>query len=60
MHDAKYRSRAAYISYFQLPPEKRVGTCYYLRGVEKKRRQAGMTDEDIGIAAQIFFWGWVL
>lgn len=57
MHDAKDQSRAAYISYFKTPPEKRPGTCYYLRGVEKKQRQAGMTDEDIGIAAQMFFWG---
>lgn len=57
MHDAKGRSKTAYISYFQLPPEKRPGTCYYLRGVEEKQRQTGMTDEDIGIAAQMFFWG---
>ena len=57
MHDAKDSARAAYVSYFQLPQEKRPGTCHYLRGVEEKQRQSGMTDEDIGIAAQMFFWG---
>ncbi len=57
MYEAKDQSRAAYISYFQLPTGKRPPTCHYLRGVEEKRRQAGMTDEDIGIAAQMFFGG---
>ena len=57
MHNAIDRSRVAYVNYFQLPSEKRPGTCHYLRGVEEKQRQAGMTDEDIGIAAQMFFWG---
>ena len=57
MHDAKDKSRDAYIRYFQLPAEKRPGTCHYLRCVEEKQRQVGMTDEDIGVAAQMFFWG---
>lgn len=55
MHNAKDSSRKAYIRYFQLPPEKRSGACHYIRSVEAKQRQAGMTDKDIGIAAQMFF-----
>ena len=57
MHCAKDKGREAFIRYFQVPPEKRPGTCYYLRTVEAKQRQAGMNDRDIGIAAQMFFWG---
>ena len=57
MHDAKDSARAAYVSYFRLPQEKRPGTCYYLRAVEERQRKSGMTDEDIGIAALMFFWG---
>ena len=57
MHTAKDNSRQAYIRYFQLPAEKRLGACHYLRTVEAKQRKAGMTDWDIGVAAQMFFWG---
>ncbi|KAG7009648.1 hypothetical protein G7Y79_00002g007630 [Physcia stellaris] len=57
MHAAKDESRKAYIRFFELPSEKRSGACHYIRSVEAKQRQAGMTDRDIGIAAQMFFWG---
>ena len=60
MHTAKDKSRLAYVRYFQLPLEQRQGICYYLRTVEAKQRRAGMSDRDIGIAAQMFFWGSVL
>ena len=60
MHTAKDNARQAYIRYFQLPQEKRSQACHYLRTVEAKQRQAGMSDNDIGIAAQMFFWGSVL
>ena len=59
MHSAKDKSREAFIRYFRLPAEKRPGTCYYLRTVEAKQRQAGINNRDIGIAAQMFFWGLV-
>ena len=59
MHAAKDSSRKAYVRYFQLPSEKRAGACHYIRTVEAKQRQAGMNDRDIGIAAQMFFWGLV-
>ena len=52
MHIAKDKGRGAFIRYFQLPAEKRPGTCYYLRTVEAKQRQAGMNGRDFGIAAQ--------
>ena len=57
MHAAKDQSRKTYIRFFELPSEKRSGACHYIRTVEAKQRQAGMTDRDIGIAAQMFFWG---
>ena len=60
MHAAKDKSRTAYVRYFQQPMEQRQGICYYLRTVEAKQRRAGMSDRDIGIAAQMFFWGSVL
>ena len=60
MHAAKDESRKAYIRFFELPSEKRSGACHYIRTVEAKQRQAGMTDRDIGIAAQMFFWGSVI
>ena len=60
MYNAMENARDAYIRYFQLPRHKRSGMCYYLRKVEEKQRQAGMSDADIGIAAQMFFWGLVL
>ena len=59
MHAAKDKGREAFIRYFQLPAEKRSDACYYLRMVEAKQREAGMTNRDIGIAAQMFFWGLV-
>lgn len=60
MHTAKDKSRTAYVRYFQLPLEQRQGTCHYIRTVETKQRRAGMSERDIGIAAQMFFWGSVL
>ena len=57
MHAAKDSSRSAYTRYFQIPQEKRSGTCHYIRSVEAKQRQAGMTDRDIAATAQMFFWG---
>ena len=57
MHAAKDKGREAFIRYFQLPAEKRSDACYYLRTVEAKQREAGMTNRDIGIAAQMFFGG---
>lgn len=60
MHAAKDEIRKAYIRYFELPSEKRDGACHYISTVEAKQRQAGMTDRDIGIAAQMFFWGLVI
>ena len=60
MHAAREESRKAYVRYFEMSPEKRPGACHYIRTVEAKQRQAGMTDRDIAIAAQMFFWGSVL
>lgn len=57
MHTAKDSSREAYVRYFQLPMEQRQGACHYIRTVEAKQRKAGMSERDIGIAAQMFFWG---
>ena len=59
MYNAMDIARDAYIRYFQLPRHKRSATCYYLQAVEEKQRKAGMSDADIGIAAQMFFWGLV-
>ncbi|KAL8831335.1 MAG: hypothetical protein Q9191_000922 [Dirinaria sp. TL-2023a] len=57
IHTTKDNAKKAYIHYFQLSLEKRSQACHYLRTVEAKQRQAVMSDADIGIAAQMFFWG---
>jgi len=57
MHNAKDNCRDAYIRYFKLLADQRLGACHYIQRVEAKQRQAGMNDTDIAIAAQMFFWG---
>ena len=45
----------AFTRYFQLPMDKRQ-PCHYIRVVESTQRKAEMSDRDIAIAAQAFFW----
>jgi hypothetical protein len=57
MHAARTVGQKAFVRYFELPPAKRTNACYYIKTVEAKQRKAGMSDRDIAIAAQMFFWG---
>lgn len=59
MFKAIERNTQAYTRYFQLPVEKRDQMCHYIKTVEAKQRKAGMSDRDIAISAQGFFWAYV-
>ena len=59
MFRALDKGAEAFTRYFQLPVTKRQ-PCHYIKTVESKQRQAGMSDRDIGIAAQGLFWAYVL
>lgn len=56
MFEAMERGTKTYTRYFQLPIEERSDACHYMKTVEVKQRRAGMTDGDIAIAGQMFFW----
>ncbi|MCJ1308652.1 hypothetical protein MMC25_002305 [Agyrium rufum] len=55
MFKAMGKIRQAFIRYFELPADQRQ-PCHYVRTVEEKQRKAGMSNEDIAIAAQTLFW----
>ena len=56
MYHAKDRNTEAFIRYFELPAEERRDACHYMRALEVNQRKAGMTNRDIALAAQMFFW----
>ena len=60
MFEAIERNTQAFTRYFQLPVEKRDQMCHYIKTVEGKQRKAGMSDRDIAISAQCFFWAYVM
>ncbi|KAL8728925.1 MAG: hypothetical protein Q9181_005173 [Wetmoreana brouardii] len=56
MHYSKDRNMEALICYFRLPLQDRPGACYYVKSLEARKRAAAMSDRDMAISFQLFYW----
>ena len=56
MYRGKDRNTRTFTRYYALPPNERSGACFYVRSLEARQRAVGMTDRDIAISTQLFYW----
>lgn len=56
LYSAKNKITEAFTRYFQLPPNERPGACYHVCTQEANQREAGLSDRDIAIIFQMFYW----